>query len=519
MLPPQGKRPRTIAGLTRLETAIAAVLVMWTAIAAGSWFWNCSEVRRNTLEEAHIQARVAYEKDIIYRHWNTMHGGVYVAVTPENQPNPYLEGNPDRDVTTTTGKRLTLMNPSFMTRQANEVARATMGVRGHITSLNPIRPGNAPDPWERQALESFDRGAGEASAVELLDGVEYMRYMQPMLTEPECLQCHARQGYRVGQIRGGISVAVPMEPLRTIERRDIRRLGLAHGLLWLVGASGIVLGGRSLVLSQRRGRRAAEQVERYARELEEANGLKELFIDIMRHDFLNPASVVQSYSMYIQERDGDLKTKEMASRITRANTKLIEMIQDASELSRLAEAEALECAPQDLNRLIREALRDIESPLAIDYPPAGEYPISANPILGDVFVNLLTNAVKYASGGGRVEIGIRDAGADWVASFKDFGPGIRAEDKPKVFTRFERLKREGVQGTGLGLAIAKRIVELHQGRIWVEDNPAGGAVFCVSLPKAVKTDPGPPGPTTPDRPAAGLTVSDMGTGRTGEPRP
>jgi signal transduction histidine kinase len=90
-----------------------------------------------------------------------------------------------------------------------------------------------------------------------------------------------------------------------------------------------------------------------------------------------------------------------------------------------------------------------------------------------------------------VEIGIRDGGTDWVATVKDFGPGIRDEDKPKVFTRFERLKKEGVQGTGLGLAIAKRIVELHQGRIWVDDNPAGGAVFCVSLPKAAEAAAGP----------------------------
>ena len=133
--------------------------------------------------------------------------------------------------------------------------------------------------------------------------------------------------------------------------------------------------------------------------------------------------------------------------------------------------------------LIRDALRDVECPLRITYPPDGDYPVCANPILADVFVNLITNAVKYASEGGRVEIGIRDGGDSWIATVMDYGPGIAEGDKAKVFTRFERLHKEGVKGTGLGLAIARRIVELHQGRIWVEDNPAGGTVFLVSLPK------------------------------------
>ena len=113
----------------------------------------------------------------------------------------------------------------------------------------------------------------------------------------------------------------------------------------------------------------------------------------------------------------------------------------------------------------------------------GESPAWVNPMIGDVFVNLASNAMKYAAAGKRVEIGIEDAGTDWKVAVKDFGPGISDDDKEKIFTRFERLQKEGVQGTGLGLAIARRVVDLHQGRIWVEDNPEGGCIFFVSLPK------------------------------------
>ena len=166
-----------------------------------------------------------------------------------------------------------------------------------------------------------------------------MRVMRPILTEQGCLLCHARQGYTVGQIRGGVSAAVPMAPYRAIERRNMIRMTAAHAGLWLIGLAGIALAGRGLVRGQRQRLLAAAEIEQYARDLEEANGLKELFIDIMRHDFLSPATVIQSYAMYLEEGDGDPKLKEMLSRITHANTRLIEMIRDASELSRLADAE------------------------------------------------------------------------------------------------------------------------------------------------------------------------------------
>ena len=122
-------------------------------------------------------------------------------------------------------------------------------------------------------------------------------------------------------------------------------------------------------------------------------------------------------------------------------------------------------------------------PAAFTIPEAGEYPITANPMLEDVFANLIANAIKYAAEGRRLEIDVVDEPTCWVVRVRDFGKGIPDRDKPMVFTRFTRLKKEGVEGSGLGLAIVKRLVDLHKGSIWIEDNPGGGAVFCVRLPK------------------------------------
>ena len=92
-------------------------------------------------------------------------------------------------------------------------------------------------------------------------------------------------------------------------------------------------------------------------------------------------------------------------------------------------------------------------------------------------------AVKFSPVGKKIEVGIEDGGDRWDALVKDWGEGIRDENKEKIFSRFERLGKEGIKGTGLGLAIVRRIVDLHNGTVTVSDNPEGGSIFTVSLPK------------------------------------
>lgn len=233
----------------------------WTIVIAVSLAWNVIQTRNATLEAARIQARAAYEKDIMYRRWSAKYGGVYMPVTEDSQPNPYLSDMPERDITTPSSKLLTLFNPAYMTRQVYELAAVAYGIRGHITSLNPVRPGNAPDPWEVEALGYFERGEAEVNSIAEIEGKEYMRLMRPLVTETGCLKCHAAQGYREGEIRGGISVSVPMEPLRVLENRNFLTLGLAHLLLWLIGMGGISLGVHQLRKSERERQQAELRLE------------------------------------------------------------------------------------------------------------------------------------------------------------------------------------------------------------------------------------------------------------------
>lgn len=220
---------------------------LWTVIVAASFAWQNDQQKNNVYEIAKAEARIAFQKDTLYRKWATQHGGVYVPVTPETPPNPYLSHLPERDISTPSGKPLTLVNPAYMTRQVFELANVdNIFVKGHITSLNPIRKENAPDQWERNALESFDKGAKEASIIQVVDGQSYIRLMRPFMVEQPCLKCHAQQGYKVGDVRGGISVSVPLSVFAEISDRLFLSSLSTHFLIWLLGTGLITFGSRKL---------------------------------------------------------------------------------------------------------------------------------------------------------------------------------------------------------------------------------------------------------------------------------
>ena len=245
---------------TVLRNYLWATLSLWTVLVGLVLLWSLFQQERETLAAVRVQARSAFEKDLVYRRWAAMHGGVYVPVTEQTSPNPYLASVDERDITTPSGRRLTLMNPAYMTRQIHEIGAEQSGLRGHITSLNPIRPANAADAWETEALRAFEQGVTEVSSVEKFGNEAYMRLMSPMVTKQSCLKCHAEQGYKMGDLRGGISVSVPMAPLQAVARGHMTALVLGHGLIWLMGIGGISTGGLHLKRRTREADWAEEQI-------------------------------------------------------------------------------------------------------------------------------------------------------------------------------------------------------------------------------------------------------------------
>ncbi len=218
----------------QLKVYTAIMLVVWTLVLLSSAIWNATQEKREALGVARQEAISSFKKDVLYRRWVAEYGGVYAPVTLRNQPNPYLANVSERDIRTPAGRLLTLINPAYMSRQVFALS-GSKGIRSHITSLLPIRAGNAPDTWERKVLRKFDNGATEYDEVVQWHAKPYLRYMHVLTVEQDCLKCHASQGYKLGDARGGISVSVPLLPYYQLRNKNIARIIVAHILLWLLG--------------------------------------------------------------------------------------------------------------------------------------------------------------------------------------------------------------------------------------------------------------------------------------------
>ncbi len=217
--------------------------ICWVVMITGFLFWEINNQKQSINDLAIVEARASFNKDLAYRRWSAGHGGTYVPVTKTTPPNPYLKHIEERDIFTPSGKALTLVNPAYMTRQVHELGQIQYGTKGHITSLNPLRPENRPDAWEADALRAFEKNVDEIHAISRIDGNEYLRLMRPLYTEKKCLKCHFDQGYKLGDLRGGISVSVPIEPYRIIARKNIQNLALVHLMIGSIGIIALIFGG------------------------------------------------------------------------------------------------------------------------------------------------------------------------------------------------------------------------------------------------------------------------------------
>ncbi|RLD88715.1 MAG: hypothetical protein DRJ09_07870 [Bacteroidetes bacterium] len=216
-------------------------IFIWTGMITAFAVRSTETLHKTTLRLAKKEAETQWFMDESYRKWAASYGGFYVPVDSKTLPSPYLSKVKHRDIITTYGDTLTLINPARSLRMLNEFNSTKYSFTGHITSLKLLRPENIPDDWEHRALLSFEKGATEVEDVVKDNGKLVYRLMKPLITQKSCLKCHGRQGYKVGDIRGGVSISIPLDEYLASEKKTEKAKIIAYTLIWLLGMIGIVV--------------------------------------------------------------------------------------------------------------------------------------------------------------------------------------------------------------------------------------------------------------------------------------
>ncbi|MBF0628949.1 MAG: EAL domain-containing protein [Magnetococcales bacterium] len=255
---PEKSGSGSVRQVTRLTVA---AMGLWTVVVVLSLLWNVGRQQDVTWAMALNTARAAFNKDLAYRQWASEHGGVYVEPTEKTPPSPWMAHLPDRDVVTTEGRRLTLMNPAYMLREMMGDFSELYGIQGRIVGIVYLNPGNKADPWEAEAIHRFDSGeVDEIVARADLNGQPHLRLIRPMFMQESCQKCHGHLGFPNGSVRGAVGVSVPLHAYSAAERSAIHAMGWSHGSVWLLGLAGLRLGGRRAAAHlAERDRAAAEQ--------------------------------------------------------------------------------------------------------------------------------------------------------------------------------------------------------------------------------------------------------------------
>jgi PAS domain S-box-containing protein len=248
----------------------------------------------------------------------------------------------------------------------------------------------------------------------------------------------------------------------------------------------IVMAGRDVTARERAARELHQRVEELAR----SNRDLEQFAYVTSHDLSEPLRMVASYTQLLARRYGthfDDDGREFMGYVVTGAQRMKQLIDDlllysragrsAAELKEVSLDKALDAALANLAHAIRDSNASIERPADLPTLACDKSGMT------QVFQNLVANAIKFkgqAPPAVRIEAA-RD-GQDWIISVTDNGIGIEPQYFDRIFVIFQRLHaRTEYEGTGIGLAICKRIVERHEGKIWVESTVGQGTSFKLRL--------------------------------------
>ncbi|MBC8501388.1 MAG: PAS domain S-box protein [Nanoarchaeota archaeon] len=223
------------------------------------------------------------------------------------------------------------------------------------------------------------------------------------------------------------------------------------------------------------------------KELRKSNELKALLLDIITHDLKNPAGAIYGFADVMRSEKDPETLYEVAGYIEKSSGELLRVLENVTTLASIELGD--EIRKEDLD--LAEVVEDVVSHYSVSLAEKGMYlenliqeplPVSANPIISEVFDNYLSNAIKYAKEGKRIIIEAEQDDKYFTVYVKDFGVTIPPENHREIFERTAQLEK-GNGGRGLGLAIVKRIAERHDAEVGVVPNKPKGCSFYLKIPR------------------------------------
>jgi len=204
--------PAPASDSSRFVRRYVGIISLISSILIIAIFWGFYSRVNNLIHDQLLhEARAFFEEIVQTRHWIISQQGVYVRMRPDVQPDPIIGqvSGLKNSIIDQDGQRYVLRSHAAITRMISNQTQKNRDFTINISSRNPLNPANKPDEFERIALEKFENGASEYYQMEGSSAWATFRFMAPLITKQECLPCHGSQGYKLGDIRGGISISIP----------------------------------------------------------------------------------------------------------------------------------------------------------------------------------------------------------------------------------------------------------------------------------------------------------------------
>ncbi|MEE4165259.1 MAG: DUF3365 domain-containing protein [Desulfocapsaceae bacterium] len=472
--------------------------------------------------QANQQAKMMHRQLLLTREWISDHQGLFVVKTEQALENPYLD---QQSIHTDRGLTLVKRNPAMVTRELSEYAEKAGYGWFRVTSLDPINPANSPDPFEKSSLERFqDKDIEELTKIIRQDGEKRLRYIAPLKVKSSCLSCHAEHGYKIDDIRGALSISIPIEWADHIIAGNNRTI-IMIGLLSILTVIGLlsylfntfvarpltslkqamdnypdtpyqeidfpdkadelgILASRFSALCQRleSSHYALGKAQEQAFYSEKMAALGQITAGIA-HEINNPLGGMLNCVKNMEDEPDNLAMHTRYLPLLRKGLRRIETIM--SQLLNFGRNAPLQLRKVSIDDEIREcfsllAYRMKDITLELDLNLEQPYCIDTEAIK-QIVVNIGLNAIQALPEGGTITVHsfLKDDLVNIV--IRDSGPGIADDVIDSVFDPFFTTKEVG-QGTGLGLAVTYSLVQKMEGSIFVESLKNSGCSFTVLIP-------------------------------------